>query len=150
MKIVLGTVSSVADYNGECDFALVALTPDYGKQILSRMKAVLALADSDKSLHEAHYWDGHICFFKSPAEEVFDELLDPARDSYVVLDEVTQLPEGLIQTVEYPQAAIHVRGGDAEITWRASLKNVSVYVESNPLPQSLIEEAAAGRQPIAT
>jgi|GEM_PF-3059202 len=142
MRLVLGIVSSNSDFNGGCDFALVTISPHYARQVLARMKALLGLAQHDDSLHEAHYWDFSAQYFEFPADEDLQEKLEAAHDTYVELDEKCELPEDLFQRTEYAHMVVEVMGDQAEVSWRASPKNASLYVETNPVPQSIIETIA--------
>ena len=142
MRLVLGTYSTNSDFNGGCDFALIDLTPDYARQILSRMQAVKKLSQSDSSLHEAYFWDFHAQYFETPLDEDFDAKLDGAFDRHVELDAQTMLPEELFKCVEYTHLIISVMGDEAEASWRASPKNAPEYVETNSIPQSLVAEVA--------
>jgi hypothetical protein len=142
MKIALGTCSSDPDFNAGCDFALVDLTPACAERILSRMRALHNLAESDHSLHEAHYWDAEAAYFETTLDDEIDEQLEPAHDTYVVLDEGIEVPAEAFKGVEYTHMVVSVIGDELEVSWRASPKSASLYVESNPLPKSLIEEAA--------
>lgn len=144
MRIVLGTCSSNSDFNGGCDFGLVELTPEYAELILKRMQALAELAKSDQSLHEAHYWDSSASYFQTTLDEGLDEDLEPAYDTYVVLKENVEVPDKAFKRVEYTHMVISVMGEELEVSWRASPKNASLYIETNELPKSLIEEAARG------
>jgi hypothetical protein len=147
MRIVLTAVSSNSEFNGNCDLALVDLTPAYARRIMSRMKAILSLAAADPALSECHYWDSQAEYFEAPREGNQSELLLPAGDTHRVLDAASDLPERLRQRVEYRHLVISVSGGEAEISWRASPKNVPIYVETNPLPQAVIVAVANGGSP---
>lgn len=149
MNVVLGTCSSESDFNGGCEFAFVDLTPTYAQQILERMRALRSLAKSDRSLHEAHYWDDHAAYFQTTLDDDLDEDLAPAYDTYVVLDDSFELPVEAYQRVEYTHMTISVMDDDCEVAWRASPKNASVFVTTNSLPQTVVEEAALGGHKIA-
>lgn len=144
MKIVLGTCSSNPNFNADCDFGLVELTPEYAELILKRMQALAELAKSDRSLHEAHYWDASASYFQTTFDDELDEDLEEAHDTYVVLKENVEVPEKSFKRVEYTRMVVSVMGEELEVSWRASPKNASLYVETNELPKSLIEEAARG------
>lgn len=142
MKIVLGTCSSDSDVISGCDFALVDLTPAYAELILKRMQALAGLAATDHSLHEAHYWDSDAAYFQCSLADELDEDLEPAYDTYVELNDGTKVPDEAFTRVEYTHMVISVMGDELEVSCPASPKNTSVSVESNPLPKSLVEEAA--------
>ena len=150
MRIVLATVSSNPDFNGNCDLALVDLSPAYAQQILVRMKALLALAAADPALSEGHYWDSPATYFAAPPDEELRALLNPAAESQRALADGVELPERLIQRVEYRHLVIAVSGGAVDVSWRASPKNVSIYIETEPLPQATIEALASGGWPVAS
>lgn len=147
MKIISSTHSTNPHYNGGCDYALVELTPKLAQRVLDRMKALVALAAADRDLHEAHYWDDHAEYFGAKASEkneALDEDLLAAEEGYVVLAENVVVPPEALERMECCHMVITVLGGDAEIHWRASPKNDSIYLETNPLPRSLLEKIAAG------
>lgn len=147
MKIVSATHSTNPHYNGGCDYGLVDITPMLARRIRDRMKSLLALAAADADLHEAHYWDDHAEYLGLKAADVSEELeesLSAAEDGYVSVNESAAVPPEAVERTEYCHMVIAIVGGAAEVYWRASPKNDSIYVETNPLPQSLIEEVAAG------
>jgi hypothetical protein len=147
MKIVLATVSTNSEFNGKCDLALVDLTPAFARQIVSRMKALLSLAAADPALSEGHYWDHQAVYFEAPPDDELRTLFNLTPESQRVLAYGAELPERLRQRVEYRHLVISVSGGEAEISWRASPKNVPIYVETNPLPQAVIVAVANGGSP---
>lgn len=82
-----------------------------------------------------------------PDEELwpaYDTYFDCPRSNYVVLDDKVELPTEAFQRVEYTHMIILVMGEEAEVAWRASPKSASVYVTTNSLPQTFVEEAARG------
>lgn len=149
MKIVLATVSSNPEFNANCDVALVELTSAYAKLIVSRMEALVALAASDEALSEGHFWDDRAEYFEAPHEGGDGEPLVPIGGMHRVLDEGAELPARRRQRVEYRHMVIAVSGGAAEVYWRASPKNVSIYVETSPLPRSMVEAVAESGSPAA-
>jgi hypothetical protein len=145
MRIVPGTCSSEGDFNAGCDFAMVDLTPAYAERILNRMRALQALAQSDRSLHEAHYWDANAAYFETTLVEEIDERLEPAHDTYVLLDETIDVPSEAFKRVEYTHMVISVMGEELEVSWRVTPRTASLYITTNGLPKSLIEDAAHSR-----
>jgi hypothetical protein len=86
--------------------------------------------------------DAEAAYFETTLDEEIEERLEPAYDTYVVLDDGLELPSEAFKRVEYTHMVISVMGDELEVCWRAAPKNASLYITTNGLPKSLIENAA--------
>jgi hypothetical protein len=141
MNIVLGTWSS-EDFNADCDYALVALTPDLATRILQRMDVVERLQHDDSAVREVLFWDCSPEFFVQPEDEQLLELLPADGDSYQALPAGQQIPDDAFQRTEGAVLVIGKHGQELEAHWRATPKHVAIYVSTASLPRSFIEKTA--------
>ena len=56
MNIILTTHSSNEPYNGDCDYAVVELTPALIEQIRSRVALARNAGQEDSDLYELYFW----------------------------------------------------------------------------------------------
>ncbi|MBI2823134.1 MAG: hypothetical protein HYX69_00420 [Planctomycetia bacterium] len=145
MRIGLGTYSS-EDYNADCDYALVDLTPALAKRILARMDLAARLHRDDISLHELYFWNAEAEFFSTPDDALTEQLPD-ASDGHVILPEGLEIPADCFQRTEYDHMIVNTVGEECEVFWRSSPKNVFIEITTASLPRELIEQIARGLQP---
>jgi len=62
-RIVLETSSSNPDYSGDCDYALVELTPELVNQVRRRVELAGQAGQQDNDLYEIYFWGGTAAFF---------------------------------------------------------------------------------------
>lgn len=142
MKLVLGTYSSLDDYNADCDYARVDLTPALARRILRQMDLAVGLQSADVALHEMYYWDGEVDFFATPTDPELERWLPEDCESFVVLPDEVVIPMACWQSTEYDRRVINVVGPCVEVSWQSSPKHVCITITTASLPRSFVEEAA--------
>ena len=58
--VLLLTTSSHPEANGNCDVAVVTITPALAQRILKRIMVLQTLRIQDGSLHQLRYWDNAV------------------------------------------------------------------------------------------
>ena len=147
MKIVLSTWSTIDDYNADCDFGLVDLTPILAARILSRMDFIDRLRTDDAALHEVSFWDATAGFFATPNHESLVGHLPDDGDSFTVLPEGIEIPVDSFQTTECDRLVIDVYGKDLEVTWRSYPKHTTLQITTASVPRTFLEKVASTRHP---
>lgn len=94
MKIVTRTYTSNEHWNGECDYALIDLTPELAKKIAMRRKLLLDIKERDPEISRIQFYDTSASFYERhynesrPYPPEFDEALE-LSDS----DDYAEIPE---------------------------------------------------------
>jgi hypothetical protein len=149
MKIVFATSSTDSDFNSDCDYAYVNLTPALARYILGLMDAAVRLYHSNNAIHELHCWECSACFFGMELDDLRDKLekhLPGSSDSYSLLPARITIPESHFRRTEYDHLVVTVSGVEPEVYWRAIPRDSGVYVETGMLPRRLVERIAAGKR----
>lgn len=144
MKLILETTSSDENYNGDCDYATVELTPNLAKIALRRIKALKQIHQQDDQLWEMYFWDDSPIFFEGYDE--LESLTDAETGETCVFSRSMpfhaaakfKVPADHFQRTECGQMIVR----EEEIAWTAIPKHSSVYVTTMPIPLSLLEKAA--------
>jgi hypothetical protein len=63
MHIILNTHSSHAEYNADCDYAIVELTPALAEEIRRRVALASEARQQDSDLYELYFWGSTAEFF---------------------------------------------------------------------------------------
>ncbi len=162
MHIILNVHSSDAHFNGNCDYAIVELTPARAELVRSRVALARQVRQQDSDLYE-------LCFFGSPAEFFDHSILDAcqnaaasgpdpdqaARDWLTAFEqtEYAVVPAGVdfiaheAQRTESDHVVLRVSGSSRRpefvIAWTASPKNSDIDVSTADFPFTTMEELLA-------
>jgi len=144
MKLILETTSSDENYNGDCDYATVELTPNLAKLALRRIKALKQIHEQDDQIWEMYFWDDSSVFFEGHDE--LESFTDAETGEACVFSRNVpfhaaaefKVPADHIQRTECNQMIVR----EEEIAWTAIPKHSSVYVTTMPIPLTLLEKAA--------
>lgn len=160
MRIILTTYSSDENFNGECDYAVVELTPELVAQVRRRVELARQAGLQDQDLWELYFWDGTAEFYDSSLLEACENAVAGAKvgdadqaahewQSGLEQDGHAGLPEGVNlaahqpQRTEADQMVLHCRlysaKAEFEIAWTASPKHTDVYVTTSELTPSAME-----------
>jgi len=163
MKIIFHTHSDTPEYNGDCDCAVVDITPALVEQIQHRVKLAQKAFQEDDDLYELYFWGSTAEFYDHRLLEACEEAVaaatagdDDTKDAAVrawsdTLDqnEYAHLPEGVdlqaheIQRTDCDQLIVRrlpkPAGSDFEITWLAMPKHTDIYITTSDLPLSALE-----------
>ena len=74
MQIILNAHSSNEHYNGDCDYAVIDLTPELAEQIRNRVALARQARQQDNDLYELYFWG-------SPAEFYDYNILDACQEA---------------------------------------------------------------------
>ncbi len=150
MKIVFATSSTDSDFNSDCDFAYVDLSPALARYVLGLMDAAIGLFRSNNAIHELHCWDCSARFFGMKLGDDLRDKLEKhfpgSSDSYALLPARVNIPESRFKRTEYDHLVVTISGLEPEVYWRAMPRDSDVYVETGMLPRRLVERIAAGKQ----
>lgn len=145
MKFVLGTYSSLDDYDADCEYALVDLTAEMATRILKQMDLAAGLQGANVALHEMYYWDDSVEFFAAPKDPGWEQWLPEDCESMVVLPEDVRIPHMCLQSTEYNRRVINTASERVEVHWQGSPRHVCITITTASLPRKLVEQAT--RQP---
>jgi hypothetical protein len=147
MKLITRTTSTHEDDHGDCEFALIVLTPDDAREILNRMDVLTRLHATDQAVHEIHYWDLGAGYFEAPIDTHLDEYLDAGWDTYTTVPDDVEIPEACLKRTDCEHLVVASHGPEPEASWRASLHSRSAWMRTTPLPRSLVA-AISRNEPI--
>lgn len=160
MHILLETTSTNPEFDGECDYAVVDMTPALVRQIRQRVRRARRIGRDDANLCELYFWCSTAQFFDSTLLEACEEASAAAntanadqavRDWLADLDNNGHmaLPEGVAlasltpQRVECSQLILrtHLYGKrpEFELAWTASPRHTDVYVTTRELPLAALD-----------
>ena len=131
MDLILRTSSSQPDYNGDADYTLVRITPEFAQRAVERIEHLCQLKQQDSKLYKMVYSDNTPTFFRwykdlinvddlglNAVEAVVDS------DGYAMLETDYTVPEEYSISMENQSLVVY----DDRITWEAQLKNTSVII----------------------
>jgi len=130
--LIMDTSSTDENYNGDCDYALVPMTPSYVADLLWYMDEVVRLHKADDSVYDLECWDSTPSYFR------FNDRLEVIRDIYgdlavnvprgdpILLTEDPKFGEEEFQRVECRTVQVSVD----EVWWTAYVKHTNVRIET--------------------
>ena len=162
MRIFLETTSTNPEFNGNCDYAVVNMTPALAKQIRQRVKLARRAGSQDAEICEVYFWCGTAEFFDSglvdACQEAVTAAADPAKADEAVRDWLadleqnghSRLPDGVDLGAYTPQRTecdqfilrTHFYGSKPRfvMAWMANPKHTDVYVTTRELPLESLED----------
>ena len=169
MHLIFDTHSTNPDYNGDCDCAIVELTPALAEQIRGRVALARGAGQQDNDLYELYFWGSTAEFYDYKFLDACDEavasrgseetastwLSDFEDTGYAVVPPGVDLGSQEPQRIELSQMIVRCSPSshrpEFEVCWTASPKHSDVYVTTHDLPLNRLEELlAAERQPDST
>ena len=170
MRIILDTTSSNPDYYGDCDCAVVDLTPALVDQIRRRAELTQRAAGEDPDLYELYFWCGGVDFYDynlveacgaavaaaAVAKEEDRNAAEPAWHSALEQNGHALLPPGVDLQPHQPQrvecSQMILRRGprsdaaDYEVAWTVIPKHTDIYVTTRDLPLAAINAYLLGSE----
>jgi hypothetical protein len=167
VKIILDTTSSDPHYNGDCDCAVVDLTPALVDQIQRRVELARRAAAEDADIYELYFWGSAVDFYDHSLVEACEEAVAAGTDgqeedknaaAYAWSSALEQtghalLPHGVDlkrharQRTECLQTIIRCappsRSLEFEIAWTAIPKHTDVYVTTHDLSLTVMDDLLA-------
>jgi hypothetical protein len=151
MKILLDTQSTDPDFNGDCDYAVVDMTPALAQQIHHRVELARQAGRQDDDLCELYFWGGTAEFYDSSLfdacqdavaasadgsdadQAVRNWLADLDHNGHAVLPEGVDLTAYTAQRTECDQFIVRCSPSSHnptfEIAWTAIPKHSDVYIQ---------------------
>jgi hypothetical protein len=148
-RFVFKVYSTVEDYYGDCEFAVVEFTPELAQSILKRAKAVRTLREADTDCASVAFWDCSADFYSREdfeamaGEERLTEIEGIVDDQgYMELPEdYVKLDEGKRQRTECDKLYLFgFEGSHPEIEWKVMPKHAEMYVYTAGFPLSEVEK----------
>jgi hypothetical protein len=126
--------------NGDCDFALVPLTPDYVADLLWYMAEVERFHRADDSVYNLECWDATPSYFR------FNEKLEAIRDVYGDLAVDVPRGEPILLTAdpmfgeeEFQRVECQtVQAAEDEVWWTAYVNHTNVRIETARIPKKVL------------
>ncbi len=140
IRIVIDTWSSSEDFNGDCDYALVAVDASYVAELLWRMEEVKRLLRADEDFYALEYWDGRPAYFgyNDRWEAVRDfrnrEAFKVPRGEPILLTADPGFQEDDFQRVECRTVQVDRN----EVWWTAYVKHTNVRIETAPVSKKTL------------
>ncbi len=131
MKLVCSTYSTDENYSGDCNYALVDLTPELANYLLTKIKLFEQLYVVDDNLTELQYWNRNLVFFANLPEEEPD-----IDDSF---NEVSfSIPDDQVESLELERLHVDADG----VYWSAVPNHCRMIVESRIIEVELLQRIA--------
>jgi hypothetical protein len=147
MKILIGTHSSMAEYNADCDYALLDLTPELARDILGKLELVREFCKRDNTVSLIEF-----AMFGNPEFTSYCTGTDAVMTTENLLREDVYKADGLIldesiQRVDVQTLIIYAEHRDSVeplILFSAIPKHTSIEIETNIIPLDLITAISKG------
>ena len=140
--LIVDTSSSDEDFNGGCDYCLVAMTAEYVAYLLGHMNKIAGLHQADEGVYALECWDSSPGFFRwnDKLEELSDILGNSVINSSigepVLLDADPRFGEEDFQRVECRTVQI----SEDDVWWTACVKNAGTRIETDHVPKETLLE----------
>jgi len=140
--LVIDTSSTDENYNGDCDYALVPMTPDYVEDLLWYKSEVARMHRADESLYSIELWDATPAYFRwnlqlETVQDVYgDSAADVPRGEPVLLTADPEFDQEDFQEVECRT----VQAAEDEVWWTAYVKHTNVRIETAHVPRKVLLE----------
>jgi hypothetical protein len=150
VAIILATHSTDENFNGDCDYAVVQLTPELVDQVHRRVELARQAGQQDDDLYELNFWGGTAEFYDSDLLEACQEAIaadQTAKDwlsgleqnGHALLPPTADLAACQSQQVECDRMVVRRCPSRYEIAWTASPRHTNVDVTTRDLPLTALE-----------
>ena len=162
MTIVLATSSTNPEYNGECDYALVRLSPGLIDQIRRRVELARQAGRQDNDLYELYFWGGTADFYDSALPDACQDAIADEQAAQEWLTGLEQNGHALVppaadldsceaKRTECDQLIVRAspssQNPEYEIAWTTIPKHSDVYVTTRDLPLAAMEGYVRNKPP---
>ena len=140
--LVIDTSSTDENYNGDCDYALVPMTPDYVEDLLWYMGEVARMCRADESLYSIELWDATPAYFRwnlrlETVQDVHGEsAAEVPRGEPILLAADPGFDREDFQEVECRT----VQAAEDGVWWTAYVKHTNVRIETAHVPRKVFLE----------
>ena len=153
VTIVLNTRSSDPDFNGDCDYAVVELTPALIDQIHRRVELARQASSQDNDLYGMYFWGGDAKFYDSDlleacekaaatdeaAQEWTAELEQKGHAMMPIAADFSSCQPQRVECADDSQMQSPVAKPRVRIAWTVIPKHSDVYVTTSDLPLAALE-----------
>jgi hypothetical protein len=160
MHLILMTHSSNPEYNGDCDYAVIELTPIVLETIRVRVALAREVKRQNPDVCDVAFYGCTPDYFDDKLAEACQDAIeagtagstdaaaDAAEEWLTKLEGsgFTGLPEGVdlnafdVQRTECDQMSVSIATSDqADLTWTAYVKNTDTLITTRDLPMSKLE-----------
>ena len=161
MPILLETHSTDLEFNGDCDYAVVDITPALVELVRQRVALARQAGQQDPELWELYFWDNSAEFYDSdlidaceqataatagatdPDQAARNWLVDLEHNGHALVPDNVDLTMRESQRVECRQAIVRShfsdRKAEFELAWTAIPKHSDVCVTTRNLPLATLE-----------
>lgn len=154
IKIIFATGSSNPDYSGDCDYAVVRLTPELVDQVRRRVELARQAGEKDNDLYELYFWGGTADYYDSSLPDSCQDAIANEQAAQEWLTGLEQNGHALVppaadlsgcepQRTECDQALVRCspssQNPEFEIAWTTIPKHSDVYVTTRDLPLAALE-----------
>ena len=160
--IVIDTHSTNPDFNGDCDYAVVQLTPGLVDQVRRRVELARQAGRQDNDLYELYFWGGtaefYDCNLLDACQEAVaargadgdqaaqDWLTGLEQNGHALMPPAADLAACQPQRTECDQMVVRRSPPSCdpryEIAWTVIPKHTDVYVTTRDLPLEALEDYA--------
>jgi hypothetical protein len=144
MKIITDALSSDDNWNGECDYAFLEITPDKAKKYLSYMETVAAMKKENINIYCLQFFSYDVSFFSAhdalhKVKDVEGNLMTESNSGNLVavVPDDYELPEEP-EVKQRTEGELVVVTEDS-IKWKAYIKHTGVQVRTESLSKELIQ-----------
>jgi hypothetical protein len=136
MKLLLKTWSTNENFNGDCDYAAVDLTPELATILERRITQFKILKQAETSLDTMVYWDASADML-GWTEEI-EEVADPDKEN------VFEVPDSFVFGEPQRTECDRVEVTDTGVRFTCYPKHCDCRIESAELRLEVIERAIVG------
>jgi hypothetical protein len=171
MKILFNVQSDDSEYNADCDYAVLDMTPTLWKQVHRRVEVGRHAIQADDDLYELCFWGGTADFYSGLLIEACQEAVAAAVEGseeeksaaawawlarlddpgYALLPSGVDLEKFQPERTECDQMIVRgtlSRGEPAfEIAWTAIPKHTDIQVTTRDLPLSALDTLVRDNSP---
>jgi hypothetical protein len=138
MKYVSRTYSSDEDWNGDCDYLLIDITPQVAKRILEYMDEAARVREKIDSLYCLDIFDYSTQAFSyfEAGGELLDEISGFDGNDLTEVPEGFEIPEDNYQRTECDSVEVQ----ENSFKWKMFVKHTDVRISSPQLDKELLEK----------
>jgi hypothetical protein len=149
VKIIVSTSSTNPEFNGDCDYAVVELTPALVEQIRQRAMLAREIRQQDNDLYEMYFWGSTAEFYSNRLLGACEEAVAQDWLNHLEQDGYALVPPGVnvealeSERTECDQIIIRCSPSacnlEFEVAWTTMPKHSDVNVTTRDLPLSAID-----------
>ncbi len=166
MKVILSTSSTNPEFNGDCDYAAVELTPALVQEIRRRVALAQQAGQQDDDLYEIRFWGGAADYYNAQLVEACqDSIVAAARETdgnqaacdwlngleqygHALLPAALDLGAHETRPTAWDQIVVRcgasARTPELEIAWTTNPRHTDIEVTTRGLPPAELDAYLRG------